>query len=111
MGYLIIIHPDATIEVVESCGGCDEIQRLVGGFFENVSLLRFPVSYLVASVDEDGKLKGLPINPLATYIYGSTVDCIVGDFVIQQIERVGEYNELDQVPFTYDQAQIILQIC
>ena len=109
-GYLIVIHPDATIEVVVSCGGAEEIHRLVGGFFENVYVPDFPVNDVVASVNEVGKLIGLPINPLATYIYGSPSDFIVGDFVLQKLERVGEYDELDQVPFSYENVKIILDI-
>ena len=109
-GYLIVIHPDATIEVVESCGGAVEIHRLVGGFFENVYLPDFPEDDIVASVNELGKLIGLPINPFATYIYGSTADFIVGDFVLQKLELVGEYDELDQVPFSYENVNVIMQI-
>lgn len=108
-GYLIVIHPDTSIEVVDSPGGAEEIHCLVGGFFENVYLPDFPFSNVVASVNEEGKLIGLPINPLATYIYGNAVDFIVGDFVIQKLERVGEYDELDQVPFDEFEARIILE--
>jgi len=108
-GYLIVIHPDASIEMVESPGGAEEIHRFVGGFFENVYLPDFPFSSVVASMNEEGKLIGLPINPLATYIYGNAADFIVGDFVIQKVERVGEYDELDQVPFTECEARIILE--
>ena len=110
LGYFVIIHPDGSTEIVETPGGAEEIHRLVGGFFENVYFRAFPISNVIASVNEDGKLIGLPINPLATYIYGNALDFIVGDFVIQKLERVGEYNELDQVPFTADEAEAVLDM-
>ena len=109
-GFFAVIHPDATIELVETTGGSDEIHRFVGGYFENVYLPDFPVNDVVASVNELGKLIGLPINPLATYIYGSPADFIVGDFVLQKLERVGEYDEFDQVPFTALEVDILLQL-
>ena len=110
LGYFVIIHPDASIELVETPGGAEEIHRLVGGFFENVYLPDFPVSDVVASVNEVGKFIGLPINPFATYIYGSYADFIVGDFVIQKLDRFGDLNELDQVPFTDDEAKVIVDL-
>lgn len=107
----VLIHPDTTIELVETPGGADEIHRLVGGFFENIYLPDFSVSDIVMSVDEEGKLKGKPVNILATVMYRNLYDFIVGDALIFKLERVGEYNELDQVPFTYEEAQIMKQIC
>ena len=109
-GYFVIIHPDATIEVVETPGGSEELHRLLDGFFDNVYLWHFPVSDVVASVNDIGKLIGLPINHLATYIYSEPYDFIVGDFVIQKLECVGEFYELDQVPFTEDEAKVIVDI-
>ena len=109
-GYFVIIHPDATIETVETPGGCDELHRLLGGFFDNAYLWDFPLSDVLASVNDIGKLIGLPINPLATYIYRNPADFIVGDFILQKIVRVGEYDELDQVPFTESEVRIVLDI-
>lgn len=109
-GYFVIIHPDASIDVVETPGGNDELHRLLGGFFDNVYLCDFPLSDVLASVNDIGKLIGLPINPLATYIYNQPADFIVGDFILQKVVRVGEYDELDQVPFTESEARIVLDI-
>lgn len=33
-------------------------------------------------LDEEGKLKGLPLNPLASILYGHPTDRIVGDVVV-----------------------------
>lgn len=109
-GYFVIIHPDASIDVVETPGGNDELHRLLGGFFDNAYLWDFPLSDVLASVNDIGKLIGLPINPLATYIYNQPADFIVGDFILQKVVRVGEYDELDQVPFTESEARIVLDI-
>ena len=109
--YGILIHPDTTIELVNTPGGADEIHRLVGGYFENVYLWSTFRCDVVMSVDEQGKLKGKPVNILATKIYNNLYDFIVGDALILKLERVGELQKLDQVPFTYHQAQIVKQFC
>ena len=108
LGYFVVIHPDGSIEKVVTPGGAQEIHRIVGGFFENVYLPDFP--NFVASVNEVGKFIGLPYNPLATYIYSDPYDYIVGEFVIQKLERVGEYNELEQVPFNFTEAEAVIDI-
>ena len=108
--YGVLIHPDTTIELVETPGGAEEIHRLVGGYFENVYLPDVPVSDIVMSVDEEGKLKGKPVNILATVMYRNLYDFIVGDALILKLVRVGEYNELDQVPFSYENVNVIMQI-
>ena len=69
-----------------------QLQDLVGGYIEIV--------YLDASTalvcDEDGKLKGYPVNGLATSIYRdsarffNTPDFIVGDIVICNINQIPE---------------------
>lgn len=56
----------------------DELQRLVGGYIEFVQV-PFPAD---AFVNEEGKLKGLPFNPLASALYASPSDNIVGTMVI-----------------------------
>ena len=114
LGYFVVIHPDGSIEKVATPGGAKEIQRFVGGFFENVYFNvyfeNFPITNVIASVNEEGKLIGLPINHLATYIYRDPYDYIVGDFVIQKLDRVGEFNELDQLPFSNFEAEALIDI-
>ena len=52
----------------------EELQGFVGGYIEIVTTLRG--NKLV--VNEEGKLNGLPVNIIATEIYGQE-DVIVGD--------------------------------
>lgn len=61
----------------------EEVQRLVGGYIEIVNLGGEDVMV----VDEEGKLKGKPVNTVATIIAHMRHaihhnDCIVGDVLI-----------------------------
>lgn len=55
-----------------------ELQRHVGGYIEYVSL----PSGAIGWVNEEGKLKGLPFNPLATALYANPSDSICGTMVV-----------------------------
>jgi hypothetical protein len=61
----------------------DELQELVGGYIE---LLGVPSKDRVLVVNEDGRLKGLPLNKNATDLYQR--DIIVGDAVITMKELI-----------------------
>ena len=52
----------------------EELQEMVGGYIELVRVPNKPSMRLV--VNEDGRMKGLPLNHMATGIFGSE---IVGD--------------------------------
>lgn len=56
----------------------DEMQGYVNGWIEVVYL----ASGDVMVVNEEGKLNGLPINEIATAVYGNIHDTIVGDVMI-----------------------------
>ena len=105
--YAIVIHPDFRIELVKTPGGCSEYQCLVGGHFENTVMFNLPVSDLIMTVDEEGKLKGKKVNLFATFLQGNPDDFIVGDALILKLDLVGEYNELDQLPFDKETAQLL----
>ena len=102
--FAVVIHTDSSVEIVETPGGADEIHRLVGGCFENVYPSTFKLFPIVASVDEEGKLKGKLINFLGTALYNNSSDFLVGDVVILKLERVGELQELDQLPMLLHEA-------
>lgn len=106
--YAVRIRPDGTVDKVETKGDWEEYQRLVDGFFE-VVWIRLPGRVML--VDEEGKLKGKPYNPLATLLYSSCsgiFDFIVGDAILLKLERVGEYQELDSVPMTEEEADELM---
>lgn len=67
----------STTEVTPSNGKnftLEELQEMVGGYIEIIRIPNKPSMRLV--VNEDGQIKGLPTNHMATWIFGSE---IVGD--------------------------------
>lgn len=70
-----------------------DIQRVIGGHFESVCTERIRSYFgpgIILIVDEEGRLKGLPKNPLGCYFYGTSFhgEPIVGDFILAKV--VGE---------------------
>jgi hypothetical protein len=84
MEQAVIIKTDGTKDIVEfEVGGSfDVIKNAVGGYFQVIGL---PKANVDLWVNEEGKLDGLPQNPIATSIwvdeYGYT-DVIVGNVII-----------------------------
>jgi Domain of unknown function (DUF3846) len=78
------IKTDGTMTEVEPKNGTDfqldELQKFVGGYIEVV----YPPSQhgAVMIVNEEGKLRHLPINKLATASYYPNQDVIVGDVLL-----------------------------
>lgn len=59
-------------------GSLESMQKLVGGYIQSV-----PLSYNTALVcDEDGRMKGRPVNRVAVTDDGDMIDLIRGDFFI-----------------------------
>jgi len=75
------VLPDTTKPTLE------RLQELVGGYIEPITV-KLGGKLLRAYVDEDGKLKGLPVNPQATELYYAAVpeargyDFLVGNVVV-----------------------------
>lgn len=70
-----------------------DIQRAVGGHFEPVHTARMAKVFrpdIIMLVDEDGLMKGLPVNMLGCVLYGTAVhgSPIVGDLVFAKV--IGE---------------------
>lgn len=88
MAEALLVKPDGHHETVYSKGRhwvLDEMQKHVGGFIELASA-KEPGWTLV--INEEGKLKGLPVNEYATALYsGGDWDPIVGD-ALYMLERM-----------------------
>ena len=91
------------IEVVEWQTLAD-LQSLVGGYIETIPFVQGVAPYF----DEEGKLKGRPLNRRATILMWQhhlpRTDAIVGDLVLcGQDERTGESED---VPDTWVRALV-----
>lgn len=79
----------AILEVVPANGTdfqLEELQAMVGGYIEIVPVLRGKIMV----IDEEGKLKGKPINNAATMMFmqAGFYDTIVGDTLVCDSEMV-----------------------
>ena len=87
---VVMIRADGTVETVEVGEEITlhRLQVLVGGYIETVSP-RFPVSdELVMLCDEEGKLKEMPVNELASACaYLLEGDCLAGDVIILSVDN------------------------
>jgi len=62
---VLVVEPDATCRIETINGDWQSIKSLIGGWLEAVSGV---MGHWIAYGDEEGNLKGLPQNPLATGI-------------------------------------------
>lgn len=76
---------DCKVEFEEVKGGLSDWQRLVGGLIEVVPTPHPDIEMLI---NEEGKLDGLPFNPIATLIYPfREYDFLVGTAVIVRLNK------------------------
>lgn len=66
----------------------EELQKYVGGYIEIINVFS-----QIMIIDDEGKLKGKEINPVATQLARTSQsimpnDCIVGDVVVCETEMV-----------------------
>ncbi|MBQ4145437.1 MAG: DUF3846 domain-containing protein [Clostridia bacterium] len=83
------------------------VRNAIGGYMENVYPKGLPEGYVMI-VDEEGKLKGNPINQVGSYLYQSHLhgDPIVGDVIIL---KLGIYQgEYDIVGIPDDEANKLM---
>jgi len=88
--YVITITPindsmDCKVDFVAVKGGLSDWQRLVGGLIEVVPTYHADMEILI---NEEGKLDGLPFNPIATALYPfREYDFLVGTAVIVRLNK------------------------
>ena len=78
------IKADGTIEIVKPANGkqfsLDELQKFVGGYIEMVPYAKY------VYCNEEGRLKGLPQNQIATLMFNML---LVGDVILCSPQEAG----------------------
>ena len=91
MSKVLVVAPDKAPEVVDLPDGLDPMQKLVGGWIENVTLEGDPdLGGIGLICNEEGKLMGLPWNRFLPEIE----DTICGTFFISRFNEDGETVDL-----------------
>jgi hypothetical protein len=85
-----LLHPDGRVIAVKPKNGTDfqlqELNEMVGGYIE---IVRLPSdSDAIMVINEEGKLKGLPFNLLATMTARLAGDHIVGNALLCTSDQV-----------------------
>ena len=92
---VIIKRPDEAYGHVEYIANeLEDLQKIVGGYIETVSLL----SNMVLIVNEEGKLMGLPYN------FGTHDDILVGTVIVAGVKE----DEFADVPIDLSQWKRML---
>lgn len=96
---IIPAHDDLAIDRAFPIDDLARLQKAVGGYIEVVRLNAAQLDraqrlcgetfgqlgYVFLVVNEEGKLKGAPLNMVATMIYGARGDVIVGNALIVEM--------------------------
>ena len=79
-----IIKTDGTITETKPLNGTDfsleELKAAIGGGY--IEIVRTVDDGRIMVLDEEGKLKKMPVNPKATALYPNLADVIVGDVLV-----------------------------
>lgn len=73
-----IIRATGEVEEIVLSNDLVDLQKIVGGFIETIHL----PDKRIMIVDEDGKMKGKPLNKKATEMYAPQWDTVVGDVIV-----------------------------
>lgn len=78
----ILVQTNGKLKEVHPKNGADfsleELRNFVGGHIE---VAKTKNGYPMV-INEEGKLIGLPLNVIATILYGNDYDCIVGEALL-----------------------------
>jgi len=95
---MILIKTDGTVSEIPNTGYESIVAAIGGGFLEAISMGDGHAAY----IDEEGKLKNLPVNPVATFLWYKRLqpmnDWLCGDCVI--VRSVNDEGELDGEDYT-----------
>lgn len=92
MAKTLKVTTDNTIQIIDvDFDDFRSIQKAIGGRIETVftkQVSKFFGGQILLLVDEEGRLKGLPLNPTGSWLYGMTQhgQPIVGDFILACIQ-------------------------
>ena len=69
--HVVVIKTDMTVYTQELDPGdiLGSLQALAGGYIQTVPMKRLPPPHMMV-VNEEGKLKDLPVNLIASWLYG-----------------------------------------
>ena len=74
----VVIRPDSTWDAITKEPSFKDLQAHVGGYVEVVEIPAQGEARTIMIVNEEGKIKGMPSNPIASYF---TLQAIVGTVV------------------------------
>ena len=93
----VIVHPDARVETVDIVPDLEHLKAALGGGWLEAIRGNFDGTDWFGYCDEEGKIKGLPINHLATTLasslgwYGAGEDYLSGPVVfVGTVDRHGD---------------------
>ncbi len=69
----VLLRPEANVgEIIDVDGKLETLQGHVGGYIEHVQLVRTATGGVGMYVNDEGLIRGLPVNALATRLYWGT---------------------------------------
>lgn len=97
---VIRISKSNEVKEIDISGNLESLQSEVGGYIEFIDL----GSGLSMVVNEEGKLKRLPVNVIATKIFSSSFgayDVIAGDVLLVGVDKDGRTIEVPQGAYDF----------